>query len=397
MDFHRTKLHDLISTRGVSICEDIAMLKALLSDAFRNHPSASEAKWRILTLALTAEHGVIDELTRTKSSIPYSMIADKLVDNIHASNRIEKESVRWAIDSWALAIGVISSVNFEQKDKEPASEKPHQISSPRLTIASPTVIPTSAGNPRGWAPKELKDFIGQPSAKRLLTISIDAAKQREEALGHVLLYGAEHLGKATLADVIARTLDTPSQECSSADFRTRSDLTAVLTNLRERQSVIVECIEKLTPNVADAFAEAMPLQGDELDHHSLTITIGKGDSARRHEMEIRPYTVIATAIDLEGVRPRLRSCFEHTIQVKPYSTEELCVISARYAEQVLNAPMSDDACAEIVSRSQGSLAILTALVRRVRDYAQVKCKSNGSVLIGKNAAVAALELMFPNE
>ena len=115
MDFHRTKLHDLISTRGVSICEDIAMPKALLSDAFRNHPSASEAKWRILTLALTAEHGVIDELTHTKSSIPYSMIADKLVDNIHASNRIEKESVRWAIDSWALAIGVISSVNFERK------------------------------------------------------------------------------------------------------------------------------------------------------------------------------------------------------------------------------------------------------------------------------------------
>ena len=213
-------------------------------------------------------------------------------------------------------------------------------------------------------PRWLREFIGQSKAKEQLAIALEAAKSRGEALDHVLLFGPPGLGKTTLATIIANELDVGFQQTSGPALQIQGDLTAILTNLRERQVLFLDEIHRLQPVLEEKLYTA-------LEDYKLDIIIGQGPAARTHVMEIRPFTFIGATTRPGLLSSPLRSRFGILLRLEFYTEDELRVIVDRSAE-VLQIPIDPDGAAEIALRSRGTPRIANRLLRRVRDYAQVR-------------------------
>jgi Holliday junction DNA helicase RuvB len=225
-------------------------------------------------------------------------------------------------------------------------------------------------------PRWLGEFIGQSKAKEQLTIALEAAKSRGEALDHVLLFGPPGLGKTTLATIIANELDVGFQQTSGPALQIQGDLTAILTNLRERQVLFLDEIHRMQPVLEEKLYTA-------LEDYKLDIIIGQGPAARTHVMEIRPSTTRPGLLSSP-----LRSRFGILLRLEFYTEEELRVIVTRSAD-VLQIPIDQDGAAEIALRSRGTPRIANRLLRRVRDYAQVR----GTGVIDHPTAKAALTML----
>ena len=213
-------------------------------------------------------------------------------------------------------------------------------------------------------PKWLGEFIGQEKAKEQLGIALAAAKSRGEALDHVLLFGPPGLGKTTLATIIANEMDVGFQQTSGPALQIQGDLTAILTNLRDRQVLFLDEIHRLQPVLEEKLYTA-------LEDYKLDIIIGQGPAARTHVMEIKPFTFIAATTRPGLLSSPLRSRFGILLRLEFYTEDELRFIVERSAE-VLHVPIDRDGAAEISSRSRGTPRIANRLLRRVRDYAQVR-------------------------
>ncbi|MFZ0396118.1 MAG: Holliday junction branch migration DNA helicase RuvB, partial [Terracidiphilus sp.] len=207
-------------------------------------------------------------------------------------------------------------------------------------------------------PRWLREFIGQKKAKEQLEIALAAAKSRGEALDHVLLFGPPGLGKTTLATIIANELDVDFQQTSGPALQIQGDLTAILTNLRERQVLFLDEIHRLQPVLEEKLYTA-------LEDYKLDIIIGQGPAARTHVMEIRPFTFIGATTRPGLLSSPLRSRFGILLRLEFYTEEELRVIVERSAE-VLGVPVDTDGAAEIALRSRGTPRIANRLLRRVR-------------------------------
>src|SRR6202047_4725232 len=230
-------------------------------------------------------------------------------------------------------------------------------------------------------PTRLAEFIGQEKAKEQLAIALEAAKSRGEALDHVLLFGPPGLGKTTLATIIANELDVGFQQTSGAAWQIQGDLTAILTNLRERQVLFLDEIHRLQPVLEEKLYTA-------LEDYKLDIMIGQGPAARTHVMEIRPFTFVAATTRPGMLSSPLRSRFGILLRLEFYTDDELRFVVERSAE-VLGVPIDRDGAAEIAMRSRGTPRIANRLLRRVRDYAQVRASGN----IDRATAQAALALL----
>jgi Holliday junction DNA helicase RuvB len=230
-------------------------------------------------------------------------------------------------------------------------------------------------------PNRLAEFIGQQKAKEQLAIALQAARTRGEALDHVLLFGPPGLGKTTLATIIANELDVGFQQTSGPALQIQGDLTAILTNLRERQVLFLDEVHRLQPVLEEKLYTA-------LEDYKLDIIIGQGPAARTHVMEIRPFTFVAATTRPGLLSSPLRSRFGILLRLEFYTDDELRVIVLRSAE-VLNVPIDQDGAAEIAMRSRGTPRIANRLLRRVRDYAEVR--ANGK--IDRATAQAALSLL----
>jgi holliday junction DNA helicase RuvB len=230
-------------------------------------------------------------------------------------------------------------------------------------------------------PKWLREFIGQEKAKEQLAIALTAAKSRGEALDHVLLFGPPGLGKTTLATIIANELDVGFQQTSGPAMQIQGDLTAILTNLRDRQVLFLDEIHRLQPVLEEKLYTA-------LEDYKLDIIIGQGPAARTHVMEIKPFTFIAATTRPGLLTSPLRSRFGILLRLEFYTEDELRYIVERSAE-VLNVPIDRDGAAEIALRSRGTPRIANRLLRRVRDYAQVR----GTGTIDRATAQAALKML----
>jgi Holliday junction DNA helicase RuvB len=213
-------------------------------------------------------------------------------------------------------------------------------------------------------PRWLREFIGQSKAKEQLAIALEAAKSRGEALDHVLLFGPPGLGKTTLATIIANELDVGFQQTSGPALQIQGDLTAILTNLRERQVLFLDEIHRMQPVLEEKLYTA-------LEDYKLDIIIGQGPAARTHVMEIRPFTFIGATTRPGLLSSPLRSRFGILLRLEFYTEEELRFIVSRSAE-VMQIPIDQDGAAEIALRSRGTPRIANRLLRRVRDYAQVR-------------------------
>jgi holliday junction DNA helicase RuvB len=230
-------------------------------------------------------------------------------------------------------------------------------------------------------PHRLSEFIGQEKAKEQLAIALEAAKSRGEALDHVLLFGPPGLGKTTLATIIANELEVGYQQTSGPALQIQGDLTAILTNLRERQVLFLDEIHRLQPVLEEKLYTA-------LEDYKLDIMIGQGPAARTHVMDIKPFTFVAATTRPGLLSSPLRSRFGILLRLEFYTDDELRFVVERSAE-VMGVPIDRDGAAEIAMRSRGTPRIANRLLRRVRDYAQVRAQG----VIDRPVAQAALTML----
>ena len=230
-------------------------------------------------------------------------------------------------------------------------------------------------------PQRLNEFIGQRKAKEQLAIALEAARNRGEALDHVVLSGPPGLGKTTLANIIANELGVAFQQTSGPALQIQGDLTAILTNLKQHQVLFLDEIHRLQAGLQEKLYTA-------LEDYKLDIMIGQGPAARTHVMDLHPFTFVAATTRPGLLASPLLARFGILLRLEFYTEEELRIIVERSAE-VLQIPVDPDGAAEIALRSRGTPRIANRLLRRVRDYAQVRASGH----IDRATAIAALEML----
>src|SRR5438045_3395080 len=251
----------------------------------------------------------------------------------------------------------------------------------RERVVSAGMVDDDASFELKLRPRRLQEFIGQHKVKENLAVAIEAARSRGEALDHVLLYGPPGLGKTTLATIIANEMGADYQQTSGPVLQIKGDLTAILTNLREQQVLFFDEVHRLQPALEEILYSA-------LEDYKLDIIIGQGPSARTHTMDVRPFTFIAATTRAGLLSAPLRSRFGIVLRLEFYTSEELKIIVERSAE-ILHIEIDSEGAAEIAGRARGTPRIANRLLRRVRDYAQVR----GAGKIDKATAQSALEMM----
>ena len=260
-----------------------------------------------------------------------------------------------------------------------AAAKP--ISDLRDRVVSAGMVDDDASFELKLRPKRLNEFIGQKKVKENLAVAIQAAKSRGEALDHVLLYGPPGLGKTTLATIIANEMGVDYQQTSGPVLQIKGDLTAILTNVREKQVLFFDEVHRLQPALEEILYSA-------LEDYKLDIMVGQGPSARTHTLDVKPFTFVAATTRAGLLSAPLRSRFGIVLRLEFYSDEELKIIVSRSAE-ILDVSIDDAGALEIASRARGTPRIANRLLRRCRDYAQVR----GSGRIDLATAQAALEML----
>lgn len=218
-------------------------------------------------------------------------------------------------------------------------------------------------------PRSLKDYVGQAKARSNLQVFIDAARNRHEALDHVLFYGPPGLGKTTLANIIAHEMGVNIKSTSGPVIEKTGDLAAVLTNLEEGDVLFIDEIHRLSPVVEEILYPAM-------EDYQLDILIGQGPSARTIKLDIPRFTLVGATTRAGLLSSPLRDRFGVIFRLEFYSTDELTTIVKRSAG-ILNIPVDERGAWEIARRSRGTPRIVNRLLRRVRDFAEIE--GNGTI------------------
>jgi holliday junction DNA helicase RuvB len=232
-------------------------------------------------------------------------------------------------------------------------------------------------------PRRLDDYIGQDRIREQLQVAITAARQRGEALDHTLLYGPPGLGKTTLAYVIANELGVPIRSTAGPVIEKPGDLAGILSNLQPREVLFIDEIHRMSPAIEEILYPAM-------EDFELDIVIGQGPGARSVKVPVEPFTLIGATTRAGLLTSPLRARFGIVQRLDFYVASDIEEIVRRSA-RILNVPMDDAAAVEIASRSRGTPRIVNRLLRRVRDYAQVRADGRISVEVAR-AALALLDV-----
>jgi Holliday junction DNA helicase RuvB len=250
----------------------------------------------------------------------------------------------------------------------------------RVMSAAPA-SPKEEAIERALRPKLFDDYVGQAKVREQLEIFIGAAKKRSEALDHVLLFGPPGLGKTTLSHIIAHELGVNLRQTSGPVLEKPKDLAALLTNLEKNDVLFIDEIHRLSPVVEEILYPA-------LEDYQIDIMIGEGPAARSIKLDLQPFTLVGATTRAGMLTNPLRDRFGIVARLEFYTAEELARIVRRSAG-LLNAPMDEAGGIEIAKRSRGTPRIANRLLRRVRDYADVK----GSGVITLDIAHKALEML----
>ena len=234
-------------------------------------------------------------------------------------------------------------------------------------------------------PKQLTDYVGQEKAKENLSIYIKAAKQRGESLDHVLFYGPPGLGKTTLAGIVANEMGVNIRVTSGPAIEKQGDLVAILSNLEQGDVLFIDEIHRLNRTVEEILYPAM-------EDGKIDIIIGKGPSARSYQLSLPKFTLIGATTRAGQLSAPLRDRFGVILRLEMYTPEELSQIVKR-SSKILNIPVDDEGAYQIASRSRGTPRIANRLLKRSRDFAEVKYDG----VITAEAAASALNSMEIDE
>jgi Holliday junction DNA helicase RuvB len=252
---------------------------------------------------------------------------------------------------------------------------------PRRVVSAAPASPNEEALERALRPKLLDEYVGQSKAREQLEIFIGAARKRAEALDHVLLFGPPGLGKTTLSHIIAHELGVNLRQTSGPVLEKPKDLAAILTNLERNDVLFIDEIHRLSPVVEEILYPA-------LEDYQIDIMIGEGPAARSIKLDLQPFTLVGATTRAGMLTNPLRDRFGIVARLEFYTAEELSRIVTRSAG-LLNAPIDPEGATEIARRSRGTPRIANRLLRRVRDYAEVK--SDGR--ISKTIADKALAML----
>jgi holliday junction DNA helicase RuvB len=254
---------------------------------------------------------------------------------------------------------------------------------PKRVVSAAPVSPQEEAMERALRPKLLQEYVGQAKAREQLEIFIGAARKREEALDHVLLFGPPGLGKTTLSHIIAAELGVNLRQTSGPVLEKPKDLAALLTNLEKNDVLFIDEIHRLSPVVEEILYPA-------LEDYQIDIMIGEGPAARSIKLDLQPFTLVGATTRAGMLTNPLRDRFGIVARLEFYTTEELTHIVRRSAG-LLKVPMDDDGGLEVARRSRGTPRIANRLLRRVRDYAEVK--GNGRITLDiAHRALAMLDV-----
>lgn len=234
-------------------------------------------------------------------------------------------------------------------------------------------------------PTSMDDYVGQDKVKANLEVYIEAAKKRGEALDHVLLYGPPGLGKTTLSHIIANELGSSLKITSGPAIEKVADLASILTNLNKHDVLFIDEIHRIPRSVEEVLYPAM-------EDYALDFILGKGPSARTMRLKLQPFTLIGATTKAGMLTGPLRDRFGVVCRLEMYSTDDLKKIITRSAN-ILGVKLEDDACTQLAMRSRGTPRIANRLLKRVRDFAEVK----GGGVITKDLADMALNSLEIDE